>query len=272
MQTTNYIGVTGVSSVEEVREVRNIVDRMKTASLLPQDKKVMLGYLVSQKTLNDQHTENRRYPLFKDLPAMLEAVGDNIFTMIHYNSREFETLAEQVSQIFDFEDIYEKGLCKAFQLNMAWPDPKEIEKIKSSYPEIMFVLSLTKDAISGNTPAQILEKTEQYHGLADYILIDPSGGEGKPFDIEQSADIYRALRNNFTKERIVFAGGFDPDNISQRLETLIDKLDTTDFSIDAEKGLRIPLSQKYGDDLFSAEMIEKYLTSAAGDFKKREKR
>ena len=152
MQTTNYIGITGVSSVEEVREVRDIVDRMKTASLLPQDKKVMLGYLVSHKTLNNQHTENRRYPLFKDLPAMLAAAGDDIFTMIHYNSREFETLAEQVSEIFDFEDIYARNLCKAFQLNMAWPDPKAIEKIKSSYPDIMFVLALTKDALSGKSP------------------------------------------------------------------------------------------------------------------------
>ncbi|MCK5452672.1 MAG: hypothetical protein KAI51_04485, partial [Candidatus Aenigmarchaeota archaeon] len=96
-------------------------------------------------------------------------------------------------------------------------------------------------------------------------------GEGKPFDIEHSADIYRALRNHFTKEKIVFAGGFDPNNISQRLEILIGKLGTADFSIDAEKGLRIPLSQKYGDDLFSAEKIEKYLGLAADIFKKREK-
>ena len=271
MQTTNYIGITGVSSIGEVREVKNIVDQLKRASLLPPDKKVMLGYLVSHKTLNSMPTENRRYPLFKDLPEMLEAAGDNIFTMIHYNSRELDTLTEQVSKIFDFKDIYAKDLCKAFQLNMAWPDPKAIENIKSSYPEIMFVLSLTKDAISGNTPAQILEKTEQYHGLADYILIDSSGGQGKPFDIDQSADIYRALRNHFKTEKIVFAGGFGSDNISRRLEMLIPELGTADFSIDAEKGVRIPLSKKYGDDLFSAENIEKYLTSAVADFKKREK-
>ncbi|MEA2003342.1 MAG: hypothetical protein U9O53_00085, partial [archaeon] len=267
MQTTNYIGVTGVSSIDEVSQVKGIVDRMKTASLLPHDKKVMLGYLVSYKTLNSKPTANRRYPLIKDLPAMLEAAGDNIFTMIHYNSTELNTLAEQVSEIFAFENIYERNLCKAFQLNITWPDPKAIENIKSSYPDIMFVLSLTKDAISGNTPEQILENTEQYNGLADYILIDPSGGEGKPFDIEHSALIYRELRNHFTTEKIGFAGGFDPDNISRRLGILIHELGTTDFSIDTEKGVRIPLSQKYGDDLFSAEKIEEYLTSSTSIFK-----
>lgn len=266
MQAKDYIGVTGVSNVEEVLKVRDIVEGFIENQFLPQDKQVMLGYLVSNKTFNGIPTENLRYPFFKDLPDMLNAAGNDIFTAIHYNSRDTNLLSDQIIKIFDYEDIYENNLCRAFQLNMAWPDVKAIDEIKSSYPDICFILSLTDDAISGNTPGSIADKTEEYQGLADYVLIDPSGGAGKPFDIEQSVQIYHGLKANQITDHIGFAGGFNPDNVGAILEDLMPHIGTKDISIDIEKGARIPLSPRYGDDEFSEVLIMAYLGNSINTY------
>ena len=263
MELGNYIGATGVSNANEVLEVKKIVDEFTKNQVLSDNKQAMLGYLVSDKTLNGGIPENLRYPHFKDLPAMLSAAGDKIFTAIHYYTKDADILANQIIKIFDYKDIYENDLCRAFQLNMAWPNVHAIEEIKLSYPDIRFILSLTNDAISGKTPESIAEKTTEYKGLADYVLIDPSGGAGKPFNIEHSAQIYCELEVNQIIDHIGFAGGFNPVNVGPILEELIGHIGTKDISIDAERGVRKPLSKKYGDDTFSAELIRPYYLNAS---------
>src|SRR3989339_991795 len=115
--TKPYIGITGPVTKQEVRSLVQEFDQAGyslASSHIP-----MIGYLVSYKTLNGQPTENRRYPKVQDLPKLLEATNGKVLTMVHYNTKEQETLASQVGQILTLS--YTSNQCRALQLNVVWP-------------------------------------------------------------------------------------------------------------------------------------------------------
>ena len=121
-----YIGITGPVNVQETREIFREFSEAGYSIDAPHIP--MLGFLVSYKTLNGQPTSNRRYPPVSTLSELLQATEGKVLTMIHYNSKERDSLYNQVAQIFD--GIYETGLCKAIQLNIVWPDLSQVAKIK----------------------------------------------------------------------------------------------------------------------------------------------
>jgi len=258
MKQKPYIGVTGVTTKEEVKSA---VEAFAEAGFSMASSHIpSLGYLVSYKTLNAMPHDNRRYPLFIDLPILLNAAGNNVQTMIHYNSREMDTLADQVSKIF--QGIYDQGLCKAMQLNIVWPDDNQVEKIRKRFPDMKIVLQLSDRAMYDKSIETICSKVTLYKGLADYVLIDPSGGRSKEFLMSNSLEIYYGLiEYGFT---IGFAGGFTGGNVKEKLKMLKEMIGTNEFSIDAEGGLRDKrISDKYGDDDFNIEKVKKYLKEAS---------
>src|SRR3989338_5443514 len=118
MSAQPYIGITGTVSVDEVEAVIsefNSAGYFLSSSHIP-----MLGFLVSYKTLNGLPTENKRYPLIGKVRGLLEHCAGRVLPMIHYNSKEMSTLAEQVSRIFD--GLYQNDFCRALQMNIVWPD------------------------------------------------------------------------------------------------------------------------------------------------------
>ena len=262
MTLKTYIGITGPTSKQEVNLILN--EFQKTGFTLNSQHIPMLGFLVSYKTLNNIPTENKRYPLFKNLHPLLEQANNQIFTTIHYNTKDKDNLVNEVSRVFD--GIYQDNLCRGIQLNIVWPSIKAVEQIKNKFPDMKIIFQANHKGLSSGNPSEVASEIKQYHKSIDYILIDPSAGKGQEFDIDNSVEIYQRLRDQIPNLSIGFAGGFKGENIESRLQTISNKIQTQDFSIDAEGGLRDKLSSAYGDDLLNVQKVRNYLQNASKVF------
>lgn len=259
MRTKPYVGITGPVTVKETKE---ICGEFSEAGYSMNGFHIpMLGFLVSYKTLNGEVTPNRRYPPVNSLLDLLRATEGQFFTMVHYNSKEVGTLSNQVIQIFD--GVYEDNLCRSIQLNIVWPEIDQVRKIMKEYPQMKIVFQASHKVMDGKTPNQIAKGIESYGDLISYVLIDPSGGRGMPFDLEHSVAVYSELREMCPNLTIGFAGGLTGENVAQISSELIHKTGESDFCIDAEGGLRDKVTSAYGDDLLNIEKVRSYLQSAS---------
>ena len=259
MNAKPYIGITGPVNVQETKDICREFSEAGYSMESPHIP--MLGFLVSYKTLNGQATQNRRYPPAKSLPELLRATGGQVLTMVHYNSKETDTLSNQVAEIFN--GVYENGLCRAIQLNIVWPNISQVARIKEQHPEMQVVFQASHKAMDGKTPNQIAKGIKNYGDSISYVLIDPSGGRGMPFDLESSVDIYSELREQCPDLTIGFAGGFTGENVAPRLKEIFKQVEEDKFCIDAEGGLRDKVTSAYGDDLLNIEKVRGYLQSAS---------
>jgi len=254
-----YVGITGPVTN---KEVENIIKEFSDASYTMNSEHIpMLGFLISYKTLNGKYTQNRRYPNFDDLHSLLIQTDNRVLTMVHYNSRETDSLADQVFQIFD--EIYYAGLCKALQLNIVWPDVNQVKIIKDRFKEMKIVFQANHKAMNNKTPNEIVDGIEEYKDHISYVLIDPSGGRGKEFDLDHSLSVYNELKSRLPDLTIGFAGGFNGDNVEEKAKKIIESTGDSDFCIDAEGGLRDKVTDAYGDDLLNIEKVRKYLHEAS---------
>lgn len=261
-----YVGITGVVSAQEAEDVEHDFNSAGFVNTTPQE---MIGVLVSLKTLHGLPAENRRYPPVNKLMEIFSAVcGADVLSMVHYNSREHDTLAEQVEQVF--EKLYDspdgERLCRAVQLNVVWPKVEQVKRMKTHLPELQIVLQLSQAAMEGYTPGDIAARVREYGNVLSYVLIDPSGGRGLEFDQHYSVQVYRALRAGEQEFTIGFAGGFSPRNVERRVRAIIKQVGHRDFCIDAEGALRDKLSQKYGDDVLNLRYTRVYARRAGHAF------
>ena len=254
MRAKPYIGI---SSPVTIEEVNSLCQEFESAGYTMGTRHIpMIGITVSHETLNGQPGKNKRYPVFSEVPKMLEAAGDNVLTMIHYDSRQEDTLAEQLINIFS------KVSCRAVQLNIPWPDVQRINKVKSIFPDLKIVLQLSREMMQGRTPDEIANKMSQYGDSISYVLIDPSGGSGISIAPQDILPIFLKLRGR-TNLTLGFAGGFGGDNVGERVQQLINLTGTDMFCIDAESGLRDKLSDSYGDDILNIDKARSYLQAAS---------
>ena len=259
MRAKPYVGITGPVTIEETR---NVSREFSQAGYSMQSTHIpMIGFLASYKTLSGLLVENRRYPQVSSLPQLLRATNKKVLPMIHYNSKEMNTLSDQITQLF--EGLYDAGLCSALQLNIAWPDITQVMKIREQHPEMQIVFQASDKVMREQTPQQVAQGIKQYQDSIQYVLIDPSGGQGQPFDLESSINIYSEISNRCPKVTIGFAGGFTGENVAPRTRELIERIERNDFCIDAEGGLRDKITPAYGDDLLNINKVKEYLQSAA---------
>ncbi len=249
-----YIGITGPASKYEVI---SIVNEFEKAGFNLKSKHIpMLGFLISYKTLNGQISDNKRYPKFYELKNLIEVSNKKVFPMIHYNSRDKDSLHEQVERLFD--GLYKDNLCRAVQLNIIYPPVDELMRIKKKMPDLQIVFQASSTMLKPD----LVNRIKEYGFLIDYVLIDPSGGKGREFNLEKSVKIYNQFKEK-TNYMIGFAGGFNGENVSRRVSDLINVIGNDDFFIDAEGGLRDKISNAYGDDLLNISKVSKYLSEAA---------
>jgi phosphoribosylanthranilate isomerase len=115
------------------------------------------------------------------------------------------------------------------QLNINWPDPNDVKRIKDTYPKLSIILQ-----VSGFSS---LEKVKSYYGFCDYILIDSSKGRGIEFNLNEVVKAYRTIQE-YIPTTIGIAGGFSPENVRGRVLDLRKSLRTDNFCIDAQNRLR----------------------------------
>ncbi len=255
MKAQPYVGITGPTTTEEVEFC---VKEFQAAGYTMSSPHVpMLGFLVSYKTLSGE-PGNRRYPKFADLPGLLERAKSDTFPMIHYNSREHETLADQVSRVFD--PNYD--LCKFIQLNVVWPNVQEVQLMKRRFPKLQVILQLSARAMEFRSYEEILDKVARYEDNIAYVLIDPSGGAGLEFQLGHSLFLNHKLRERFPYLTIGFAGGLSGENVRNKVTEITKRTLDQDFCIDAESGVRDKITLAYGDDILNVQKVRHYLQEA----------
>jgi len=232
-----YIGITGFMSQAEVNSV---------LSSLPTDfgsfknRKIMVGMLVSGKTIKGIPNKwPNRYPTPDAIPSIF--VNDpRVINLVHYNTKE-ESPKEIINELCLIEDAcgpYHHG----FQLNMVWPKAQMISDWQQSGFERnkkTIVLQCGGRAMAelNHSPKALAEKLKEYEGVVDYVLLDPSGGIGIPFDPAYALQCLDVIENeNLPTIHLGIAGGLSPETLPNLLPPILEHFPKV--CIDAEGRLR----------------------------------
>jgi phosphoribosylanthranilate isomerase len=253
-----YIGITGAVTRDEVRYICDQFSETDSLNLMHQP---MIGILASKKTLNGEEVENRRYPSIENLPGLMEEArkNDSVLTMLHYNTSRKRDDQWSLEVIRALEGVYSDGLCDAIQLNMVWPEIDQIISIKEQMSGLGIVLQLSKSAMNERTPEEIGEMVNRYDHTIDYVLIDPSGGRGLNFNVEESVEVYLEIKRRRMDLVVGFAGGLNGENVGEVVRSVGERIGNGSFCIDVEKGVRDEQSEKYGDDVLNNRKVSEFI-------------
>lgn len=172
-------------------------------------------------------------------------------------------LVQEVGRILEYENLYNAKLVDGIQINMVLPQPHQIKILKDIYPELKIAIETVPDE---NSVKQLTPKLVKDYAKVDYIVLDPSHGRGKEFDMGQIIASYKILRDGGFESEVVFAGGFNGDNVRNRVIQLKDIVGSKNFSIDATGGLRDKVGEGYGNDTLNLNKLESYLRGASEVF------
>jgi hypothetical protein len=234
MRPVPYVGITGFTTNSQVRMV---LSRSKRRSQIPY---FMVGVLVSDKTLRGERAKwHKRNPDRHLLGTIFEPRAHAI-NLVHFHSANQDLLPAQMLEVDRLAGEY----CDGLQLNMTWPSPAIVEaylaRSISRKRKRTIVLQCGMRALEqlAHNPKKIAKRVKvEYEGLVDYVLIDPSGGEGKEFEIDFA---YGCLAELFATCRSVgpgVAGGLSVDNVVEKIAPLVGVLPER-FAIDVETRVR----------------------------------
>ncbi len=222
----SYVGITGFMSLSDALHVLGAVP--ENANRL-----VMVGVLASLKTMRGiQNKWPNRYPTMDKIAGIFPN-HQQALNLIHYNTKEKDTLGDQLVAMTEFGGANMHG----FQLNIAWPAIDVLGEYKKAHPAKRIVLQIGGHALEmvNHSPERLAVKVAEYDGVAEYVLLDPSGGYGKPLDPVLACDYLLALKAQNFKMGLGVAGGLSPTTLSL-VEPLVGEF--PDLSIDAESRLR----------------------------------
>lgn len=221
-----YIGTTGLTSRGQANTLRKIIPASSRYQF-------MAGVLLSHDMLRGTAFSTNRDPLPEQI-ADIFIDDPKVLNLIHYHSKEQQTLSQQ---LFEATKWGGKNL-HGFQLNITWPSPLEIDHYRMRFPEKVMVLQIGRRAFAlcDNDPKVVAEKVKsEYSGLADYVLLDRSGGHNQLLSVEDTRQYLMAFRCRGIEMGYVIAGGLTPRTI-ESIWSLAQEF--PGLSSDAEGGLR----------------------------------
>jgi len=234
MKAKPYIGITGFKTVEEITAAK---DAFAENGIENKGYLAMFGFLCSQKKLDDINLEGTQSPALSRIPELASGLPAWALPMMHYHTKEKDTLDDQVKRLFQINDLYNRRICNSVQLNVDWPSIRSLGNIISEMPGMKIVLQFPNRAIEGLSIGEIAAKAGKYAKLASYALIDKSGGKGVSLDTGFSTDLMLALREAMPNTRIGLAGGLSGENVAGIISGVSEKFDEP-FCIDAQGRLR----------------------------------
>jgi hypothetical protein len=244
-----YIGVTGFTSGEQVDQALICVPLS--------GRRLMVGVLASSKTLAGMPNRwPQRYPPVREISSIFRS-DPRCLNLVHYSTDHPKQFPEELCRI---ERLVGPRL-HGFQLNIRWPDPELVEDYRrvsllTRRPKI--VLQIGPAALREVGPAQLRRRVQEYGTLIDDVLIDPSGGLGKPLKPGEVQSYLAALEG--LRPGIGVAGGLSAKRLGL-LDPLRQFPGFSRLSIDAEGGLRDPET----DELLGDE-VQNYLLASIAYF------
>jgi len=174
--------------------------------------------------------------VFSDYSTIFFPDDPRAINLIHYNTKEPETLCEQLLKLVEIGGPNLQG----FQLNIAWPNPNQLDKfhkaVKRHYSLIFQINERVLEDVKYSPKELSLRICKNsYDDYMDGILIDPSGGKGKLFDIEMAHKFLSEIRDTNYLFGMGIAGGLCADTLHV-IEPLLEEF--RHLSTDAEGKLR----------------------------------
>jgi hypothetical protein len=222
-----YIGITGFTKPEEVVVALDVFPHC--------DRKLMVGVLASWKSLRGFTMKSKwgkRTPPAENISGLF-IDDDRAVNLVHISTKE-ETLLADMLYIRQIAGPNFHG----FQLNSTWPETQVINRYRVGEKRpSRVVLQIGQKAFDtvGNTPQGVVDALRQYVGIVDDILLDPSGGQGEPFNTERAREYLSAIAEQGWNFGLGVAGGLGSDSLDL-VEPLIAEF--PDINIDAEGRLR----------------------------------
>lgn len=250
VEPVRYIGVTGFMTRRGVEVALSFAPKHT-------ELKLMVGVLASSKTLSGQTNRYpNRYPKVEDIIDIFTA-DERVLNLIHYSTDTLETLVEELEELVVLGGPNLHG----FQLNIAWPDTKTLQRFRLKHPSLHLVLQ-----IGGKAMRMVDDFEELRQRVGDYydpqgfktidtVLIDPSGGKGIPFSPYQARKYLFNLQG-FSGLGLGVAGGLGGPDTDHLLSGLKDF--TKSVSVDAEGNLRT----KDSWDALDMDRVREYLQKA----------
>jgi len=167
-----FIGVTGFVNPSQIEIVKGRIEEDC------KDLKFFAGTLLNPDILKGKKENgpgNRFFPDVNLLPEIF-LKKPNLFNIVHFYSTDQKTL---LSDMLKITELAGKNL-DGFQLNMNWPNVKDIEEYRKMFPEKIIMLRVNWDALEtvSYLSGLLAEKiSQEYKNLVDYILLDYEDGE-----------------------------------------------------------------------------------------------
>jgi hypothetical protein len=249
-----YVGITGFMNAEQVRGMLQVAK----ACGLSDQRQLMVGVLVSDKSMRGDELKPEWANKYPD-PALADEIfiaSPYLLNLVHYNGKG-DGLADRLERVVELMPHLD-----GFQLNIAWPRPRELYKFRQAHPDLKIVLQVGGRALRevgwyeiSYHITSLVERLRPYNELVDYFLIDESGGLGIEFDAEQSAGLISQLADNFElKIAPGIGGGLQATNLVAKLGPILAKI--PELSWDAEGALRT-------DDQLDMAKCQAYLEASA---------
>jgi len=264
-----YVGVTGFVSVDEILALAR---PWRDGLLRGLPHRVMGGVLVSAKTLRGEATESLRYPDVAMLPLLLGCLDSRgYWPALHFNSRATgEALDEELARVVDMVPSF-GGL----QLNLRGLSPDAVARLRFRRPDVELIVQVTPaDIADPSAYAAWYDHAARFTDVAQHVLFDASGGQGKPADEDtlQAIEDALALANAECGPMpcMGVAGGFDAAN-GDLFRRLAFGASPRPLSFDAEGRLRVPVAgadpaRKHQDRLDPRLALE-YLAAATTELR-----
>lgn len=245
-----YIGICDFMSQQEVFAMLDAFKNYKHYGI-----KLMIGTMTSFKVLNKQETKwTDIFPKVEALKYIFSAKSDYAINCIHYaDYGKNPGLAETLRQVV----VYCGPGLDAIQLDMIWPDPKELEKFQG-FHQIPIVLQVSQKSMEqcDNNPVVVAEKIRrEYGGLISHVLFDCSMGKGIPIDVSNIVQYIEAMKSYTSGIDIAVAGGLGPGTVYD-VEQLIKQYGV---SIDAQSKLR---TSGNNEDPIDWDLAKQYVNDA----------
>jgi hypothetical protein len=218
-----YIGVTGFKTVKEVELCRDTSRGRKPS--------IMYGILANPKTISYPGIEGTRRPKLTDISKLLPHMPRDSIPTIHYCTQNRQ-VSKELASILDYDSNFNEGY-RTVQLNQRLPDVREIEKLKNRYSGILTVI-LQLEPPDLADPKKTGKILNDYNGLVEYVIIDPSLGAGLDLDKSTSLRMMNEIKINAMP---VIAGGLSGNNVAQTIAFFRSEYGEN-FCIDAEGQLR----------------------------------
>ena len=249
----SYIGITDFTDPEQVHRMRDVLDEVDSERMLG------VGVMMSYKTLRGIETKWSRWFPPNEEVARIFVRRAGVFNVLHYadydDTSGFAELSDALSWAGDNVD--------ALQLDMIWPDPMMLGRLRQEHSFIKFIIQVNQKAIDlydGDMDG-VAQKLEEYYraGCLGYALFDLSMGQGKAMDATRLMSYVWVATKYIPRLSVVVAGGLGPTSMDLLLPAIRDG-NPLDVSIDAQGKLRP--SGKADQEFVDWDMAAEYLRNA----------